>query len=855
MTRARDLASGSGIEAGEVLPHIIPGVLYPAIAGKDLSGTALGGSYTYGTAHTDGRSYYYTDIQGSREIKDPRIGAHFGSQRHMCKSLQSLEQETATHGSKVYSVDGREWIRAYGRAKVQNGDNGHNIQLGNDGTAGLGYCEIVGYFTTANLLTFTWSSGQYCNYDYKIDGGSWSAEQTTFQTSANSPLGERYVDRGSVGTVVTGQTLGIHTLSLKIPDSGDTLDIYGIELIAQDTTSPATKSKIQIPSQNVVSYGKKFTVSGTPHYNPFDGMSGANSLSALGAYIDTATSLGMDNWKAGTANYYKPFNGGRVVRWVDSSGTIKTSVTMMPPNAQNIGTTASNAFSDGEVQAGTNDHTITFNTTAIDHSLSEVAKTFFAREFGNGNANGGVAGTNKDASMQDNTADDIAYVMDDGLTSLSGDDTGFATENGWIANNKSAYLTFIGTGITLINRGDGAGTYQIAQNLPYGTHIFKISKDGTADPTYTIDGVTVATNYDNDSNANFTEFTFYQPKMPPIPEDAVVLADYMMMADYVKNTTANTQHDKYISKGVRRVSCSRDILANKTANGWSLSIDVFQNTGFTLALDTTTGAADRLQARLPAFATQIEASGYGDRRQLYVDDGSAEAQTVTGASYDAQTIMDNAQVLGAYTFKSHSKLNTTGTLSSIDVVTPIHSSSHYQTFETPYLHELVGGDRNMEQTNLVVTPDGKTWDEVTRDTSYIGPSAGWNVSSELSYSNSNNSQIVFTLYRGGGWTDGTAAVDEKKAVFYTKDFAIAYDRMICLKDGTYLINFGSHESGGNIYLLINGEPVQAIHNSSGATYGSQIVKIKRGDYIQRQGGYIANDDDEWSLWSCIKIGD
>ena len=111
MTKARDLASGSGIEAGEVVPHIIPGVLYPAVAGKDLSNTALGGSYTYGTAHTDGRSYYYTDIKGSKPIKDPRIGGHFGSQRHKAKSVQLLEQETATHGENVYSVDGREWFR------------------------------------------------------------------------------------------------------------------------------------------------------------------------------------------------------------------------------------------------------------------------------------------------------------------------------------------------------------------------------------------------------------------------------------------------------------------------------------------------------------------------------------------------------------------------------------------------------------------------------------------------------------------------------------------------------------------------------------------------------------------------
>ena len=149
-------------------------------------------------------------------------------------------------------------------------------------------------------------------------------------------------------------------------------------------------------------------------------MSGAKTLAQLGDYIDTATSLGMENWKGGTSNYYKPFNGGRVVKWVDSSGTIKTSVTMMPPNAQNISATASNAVSDAHIQAGTNDDTINFDTTTIANAtpLSEVAKTFHWREFGNGAANGGTGATYADASML-NSSDDIAYVMDDGLTSLS----------------------------------------------------------------------------------------------------------------------------------------------------------------------------------------------------------------------------------------------------------------------------------------------------------------------------------------------------------------------------------------------------------------------------------------------------
>ena len=79
-------------------------------------------SSKYGTVQSDGRMYYYTDIKGSKPIKDPRIGAHFGSQRHKFKSVQILEQETATHGLNVFSVDGREWIRSPNNAGELNPD-------------------------------------------------------------------------------------------------------------------------------------------------------------------------------------------------------------------------------------------------------------------------------------------------------------------------------------------------------------------------------------------------------------------------------------------------------------------------------------------------------------------------------------------------------------------------------------------------------------------------------------------------------------------------------------------------------------------------------------------------------------
>ena len=256
-----------------VKPHIIPGVLYPAVAGKLLDGSTSHGA-TYGVAQADGFSYYYTDIKGSKPIKDPRIGAHFGSQRHKFKSLQLLEQETATHGKDVFSIDGREWCRAVGVITAHNDDNGVFIYTTSDND----FVEIVGYFNDANFIG---RAGTTKNFSLYLNGGS--AESNTGMTATvNTPLGGRYVDYGSVINLVfdTTPVLGINTIKiLKI--SSHTIYAQGIELITQDTTSTATKSQIQIPSQNVVSYGKKFTVAGTPHYNPF-AQNQAGSAIAIG---------------------------------------------------------------------------------------------------------------------------------------------------------------------------------------------------------------------------------------------------------------------------------------------------------------------------------------------------------------------------------------------------------------------------------------------------------------------------------------------------------------------------------------------------------------------------------------------
>ena len=135
----------------------------------------------------------------------------------------------------------------------------------------------------------------------------------------------------------------------------------------------------------------------------------------------------------------------------------------------------------------------------------------------------------------------------------------------------------------------------------------------------------------------------------------------------------------------------------------------------------------------------------------------------------------------------------------------------------------------MEQTNLVVTPDGKTWDEVTRDVSYIG-----NLKLSLSHDNGYdnfNEGVVFDFCRG--------MINTYKPMM-NKDFAIAYLFQICLVDGQYEIAVqcaNRTAAGGSIPLYINGVEIalaeqSAVNEEQGYT---KVIYLKRGDKIQVKG--------------------
>jgi hypothetical protein len=137
----------------------------------------------------------------------------------------------------------------------------------------------------------------------------------------------------------------------------------------------------------------------------------------------------------------------------------------------------------------------------------------------------------------------------------------------------------------------------------------------------------------------------------------------------------------------------------------------------------------------------------------------------------------------------------------------------------------------MEQNNLIVTPDGKSWDEVTRDTSYI--TSDICLVTQTDADAGEGSVVLFKQFRGGsqGWRN--------------KDFAIAYDRFICLKDGAYRImattQAQTSTTGNHAQIYINGTFIHSARSGGDdrAIDSHYSVEMKQGDYVQIKGLFDA----------------
>ena len=260
--------------------------------------------------------------------------------------------------------------------------------------------------------------------------------------------------------------------------------------------------------------------------------------------------------------------------------------------------------------------------------------------------------------------------------------------------------------------------------------------------------------------------------------------------------------------------------------------------------------------KLPYFGTDFVINTYGDRFGTITEDLNSDvgtSATIGTTDYDA-CVKHKGNNLGANRVSNIKQNSGYFWLSSVEIASPIHTSSHYQSFETPFLRELVGGDRNMEQTNLICSSDGKTWDEITRNTSYIG-------------------NLLLNISRDGGDIASTAfyLFDIIRGVpsgvptsFFNKDFSVVYDRVICLVDGHYKVqaNIGSSSSNssGIMSLQLNGSTIQKGEGDPESSRRAHAIVdinlfLKRGDYLQYRvtDGTFEGNEVDYNYFSITRI--
>ena len=245
------------------------------------------------------------------------------------------------------------------------------------------------------------------------------------------------------------------------------------------------------------------------------------------------------------SNAYKPASltgtkGGRVIQYLNSDGSTGQAVTVV----------------NASVATG----------AATDHTNEELARKHYFREFGCAYNPTSSTDFSVDGAS---AAKNYGFTLDDGVTTLMGNNVRILTTNVLELNTNTSTLTFTfeGCGVDIVMGSIGGPsadtlTYQIdggsvnnyftntagyvnkrvlktASGLAFGSHTLKLTWPVAS------------------SNCQIYDFMVYQPKKPTIPSTALELCDYNVLADTVQNTTAGLET---ITTGVLRKHAAREVI-------------------------------------------------------------------------------------------------------------------------------------------------------------------------------------------------------------------------------------------------------------------------------------------------------
>jgi len=165
----------------------------------------------------------------------------------------------------------------------------------------------------------------------------------------------------------------------------------------------------------------------------------------------------------------------------------------------------------------------------------------------------------------------------------------------------------------------------------------------------------------------------------------------------------------------------------------------------------------------------------------------------------------------------------------------------------------------MEQTNLVVTSDGKTWDEVTRKTDYISNVVFCGTQLSENVNNSVRFKQIHDI-RGALAMNGSFNGVQKDSI------CKGYDKIYILKDGEYVVewwmrtsnaNVGDHLYFSNINVNSKSHYMLTLHPSTASnSFVFPALKLKRGDFLymkEETGTIMGNAVEHGPFISITKL--
>jgi hypothetical protein len=600
------------------------------------------------TVGTPAAGLFYSAILGRAPAVDPGadLFPRLGVDRYLVQQIIPVNGEQGPNGEVVWKPinDRFDQVRYLGFY----GNNNRNNSAGqySQGYDVKDVVEITFYGTGINILMGL--GGPNYSAVYSVDGGSEATALAANASASGSNSGRNYSPNGLL-PVVSGLTLGVHTLRFRNTDTANGVVMYGYEVLNEQvvqTTATTTSGSatLTLASATNVLVGMDIAGTGIPFNTTVTAISGTTATMSANATASGSVTANFGR------NFLKVPGGSASKSGKHLSAVNPTYVDYKSGfESGTLGTRGGRAIvyqkKDGSIAKAVQPvATSTLIYPNADHTSEEIVRAYFPRDFG--------CGKTDDWTYATATATTRSFVLDDNVTALVGNSFRMITSPGGgalaadtLVSNGLATdfitLVFVGTGLDIVIGAqsaiptsvaiiDGvtttaafsasaAGTLQVIKlcsGLPYGSHSVKITSNGSS----WVGG-----------NFLMYQFNVYGPKKPTAPAGAIELADYNILANYVVSPTYASP-----STGVIRKSGSREAALTGTWTGNAGTVDVNFNFGFNFGCATAGGYVE-----YTFFGTGIEASTYiGSTRaynQTYSIDGSTNLSAYT-TSVQAPTI-------------------------------------------------------------------------------------------------------------------------------------------------------------------------------------------------------------------------